>query len=73
VLILGDVLFHRNPATLRKGPQEPFPFLTFDRGMSIASARRLAALGPNVICFGHGAPLMDGSEFSRFVERLPAA
>jgi glyoxylase-like metal-dependent hydrolase (beta-lactamase superfamily II) len=71
VLILGDVLFHRNPATFRKGLQEPFPPATFDRASNLRSARKLAALNPATICFGHGAPLTDGDEFKRFVDGLP--
>jgi glyoxylase-like metal-dependent hydrolase (beta-lactamase superfamily II) len=71
VLILGDVLFHRNPVTFRKGLSEPFEFATFDRGMNLNSARKLAALDSEIVCFGHGAPLLDGEKFRRFVETLP--
>lgn len=71
VLILGDVLFHRNPVTFRKGLSEPFRFATFDRASNLDSARKLAALLPRVVCFGHGAPLTDGDRFCRFVESLP--
>ena len=70
VLILGDVLFHRNPVTLRKGLTEPFYFATFDRRSNLESARKLAALTPEIICFGHGAPLMDGDKFCRLVADL---
>lgn len=70
VLILGDTLFHRNPVTLRKGLAEPFRFATFNRESNLASARKAAALEPGVVCFGHGAPLMDGDRFCRFVEGL---
>jgi glyoxylase-like metal-dependent hydrolase (beta-lactamase superfamily II) len=71
VLILGDVLFHRNPATFRKGLSEPFLFATHDRASNLRSARKVADLGAETICFGHGAPLRDGCEFKRFVESLP--
>lgn len=71
VLILGDVLFHRHPVTLRRGLAEPIRFATFDRQANLESARKVAALEPRVICFGHGAPLTDGPGFRRFVERLP--
>jgi glyoxylase-like metal-dependent hydrolase (beta-lactamase superfamily II) len=73
VLILGDVLFHRNPVTLRRGLAEPFQFATHDRAANLRSARRLLELEPEVICFGHGAPLTDPDEFRRFVEGLPPA
>ena len=71
VLILGDVLFHLNPMTLRRGLVEPFRFATFDRAANLASARRLAALEPEIVCFGHGPPLTDGDAFQRFVAGLP--
>jgi hydroxyacylglutathione hydrolase len=70
VLILGDVLFHRNPVTLRPGLSEPFRFATFDPAANRAAARKLAALEPAVICFGHGAPLRDTKVFARFVTTL---
>jgi glyoxylase-like metal-dependent hydrolase (beta-lactamase superfamily II) len=71
VLVLGDVLFNRNPVTLRRGLAEPFAIFTWDPAVNRASARKLAALGPELICFGHGAPLRDAEAFQRFVARLP--
>lgn len=71
VLILGDVLFHRNPVTFRKGLSEPFLFATYDRASNLRSVRKLTDLKAETICFGHGAPLTDGDEFRRFVESLP--
>jgi glyoxylase-like metal-dependent hydrolase (beta-lactamase superfamily II) len=71
VLILGDVLFHRNPVTFRKGLSEPFLFATHDRASNLRSARKLAALDPKTVCFGHGVPLTDGNAFQGFVEALP--
>jgi glyoxylase-like metal-dependent hydrolase (beta-lactamase superfamily II) len=71
VLILGDVLFHRNPVTYRAGLTEPFRFATFDPSTNRESARRLAALEPRVVCFGHGGPLTDIARFLDFVEDLP--
>jgi glyoxylase-like metal-dependent hydrolase (beta-lactamase superfamily II) len=70
VLILGDVLFHRNPVTMRSGLREPFGFATFDPAMNRASARQLAALEPAVVCFGHGEPLRDTKRFAEFVSTL---
>ncbi|NNE46577.1 MAG: MBL fold metallo-hydrolase [Rhodothermales bacterium] len=71
VLILGDVLFHRNPLTLRRGLAEPFDVVTHDPEVNRNSARKLAGLRPEIVCFGHGAPLRDGAAFSRFVDGLP--
>jgi hydroxyacylglutathione hydrolase len=70
-LVAGDVLFHRNPLTLRTGLMEPFRAATYDPAQNRASARKLAALGPEVICFGHGPPLRDGAAFARFAAGLP--
>ena len=70
-LIVGDALFHRNPLTLRSGLTEAFGFATFDRARSRDSARKLAALKPGVVCFGHGAPLRDGARFCAYVSTLP--
>lgn len=71
ILILGDVLFHRNPVSRRRGLAEPFPFVTHDLAQNRCSARKLAALEPKVICFGHGSPLRDPNVFRRFVATLP--
>ncbi len=70
VLILGDVLFHRNPVTLRAGLVQPFEFATFDPDLNRKSAAKLASLEPAVVCFGHGEPLRDGARFRRFVAGL---
>jgi glyoxylase-like metal-dependent hydrolase (beta-lactamase superfamily II) len=72
VLILGDVLFHRNPATLRRGLQQPFDAITFDSDLNRASARKVARLQPALVCFGHGRPLKDGPEFLRYVSAIEA-
>jgi hydroxyacylglutathione hydrolase len=72
VLICGDVMWGYNPFLLAGGIREPFPFLSPDPRLNRASARRLAALRPSLICFGHGPPLRDGARFAAAVERLPA-
>lgn len=70
VLVLGDVLFHRNPLTLRSGLSEPFGFATYNRAMNRKTARKLAALEPAIVCFGHGEPLRDSGQFIEFVSAL---
>ncbi|NNM03802.1 MAG: MBL fold metallo-hydrolase [Gemmatimonadetes bacterium] len=72
VLILGDVAFNRNPLTLRSGITEPFRLATWNSALNRESARKLAALGPKIVCFGHGAHLTDGARFSEFAENLPS-
>lgn len=70
-LVLGDVAFNRNPVTLRRGLTEPFAMFTWSPEANRRSARKLAALEPEVVCFGHGAPLRDAAAFQRFVAALP--
>ena len=70
-LILGDVLFNLSVPTLKPGLREPYGALTPDPRQNRDSARRLAALRPDLILFGHGPPLRDGERFVRFVESLP--
>lgn len=71
VLVLGDVLFHRNPMTFRRGLEEPFRLATVDPAQNRDSARKLAELKPEVVCFGHGSPLRDAQRFIDFVGSLP--
>jgi glyoxylase-like metal-dependent hydrolase (beta-lactamase superfamily II) len=70
VLVLGDVLFHRNPVTRRLGLREPFRSATWGRERNLAAARRLADLRPELVCFGHGPPLTNGARFREFVASL---
>ncbi len=71
-LILGDVFFNINPLTGRAALHEPPPMFTPDPTANRASARRMAALRPNLVCFGHGPPLRDPDALQAFVETLPA-
>jgi hydroxyacylglutathione hydrolase len=72
-LVLGDVVFHRNPITLRPGLRYPYRFLVYDYELNAAAARRLAALEPALVCFGHGTPLRDGAVFAAFTGGRAAA
>ena len=67
VLILGDVLFGLNLATGRPGLRLPPNVFTPDPRQNLRSARRLAELEPELICFGHGPPLRDSKRFQEFV------
>jgi hydroxyacylglutathione hydrolase len=69
-LVAGDVLNNVNVRTGVPGLHEPPPFFTEDPARNRASARRLAALEPRLVCFGHGAPLRDTRRFVEFVEAL---
>ena len=57
LLICGDVIDHRRN---RLGPP-PKPF-TDDMDQAVASLRRLAELEFDVLCPGHGAPLVGGAD-----------
>ena len=69
-LILGDVLFGMNPVTGIKQLREPPDFFTPDPAQNRGSARKLAALEPALVCFGHGPPLRDTKKLTDFVAGL---
>jgi hydroxyacylglutathione hydrolase len=72
VLILGDVLNNMNLMTGIPGLNEPPALFTIDPPRNRASIRRLAALRPSLVLFGHGAPLRDPSKLADFASQLPA-
>jgi hydroxyacylglutathione hydrolase len=71
VLILGDVLNNMNLITAIPGLHEPPEVFTPDPARNRRSARRLAALRPQLTCFGHGPPLRDAGKLADFIARLP--
>jgi len=71
VLVLGDVLTNMNTITLLRGLHEPKSFLTPDPTRNRESIRRLAALEPALVCFGHGPPLRDPRKLTEFASKLP--
>ena len=71
-LVLGDVLFNMHPLTTRPGLREPPRILTRDPQVNRESARRLAALEPELMLFGHGPPLRDPALLTAFVAGLEA-
>ena len=70
-LILGDVLFGMNPLTGMRQLREPPDFFTADPAQNRDSARKLAALEPALVCFGHGPPERDTKRFTDFIAGLP--
>jgi hydroxyacylglutathione hydrolase len=70
-LICGDVFFNIHPLTARPGLREPPIRLTPDPARNRASARRLGALRPALVLFGHGPPLRDTERFAGFARSLP--
>jgi glyoxylase-like metal-dependent hydrolase (beta-lactamase superfamily II) len=71
VAIAGDVLANVNVLTGRPGLREPPRVFSIDPALNRDSARKLLALRPSVVCFGHGPPLRDLGLLERFVARLP--
>ena len=71
-LIIGDTLFGLHPLTGVPGLHTPPDMLTVDPAQNRASARKLAALEPALVVFGHGPPWRDTRRFVEFVEALPA-
>jgi glyoxylase-like metal-dependent hydrolase (beta-lactamase superfamily II) len=74
-LICGDVFFNLNPLTLVAGLHQPPAFLTTDPAENRDSERRLAALEPRTVGFGHGPVLREDAapKLSAFAQGLPPA
>ena len=72
-LICGDVFTNIDTLTGLPGLHEPKPFFTPDPARNRESMRKLAALEPALVCFGHGRPLRDPAKLSRFTERVTAS
>ncbi len=70
VLLCGDVVFGYNPFTMSGGPRPPVAAFTVDVPLNNESARRLAALEPELVCFGHGPPLRDPAAFAATVAKF---
>ena len=69
-LVLGDVLFNMSLLTTARGLREPPAILTRDPRRNRESARRLAALEPELALFGHGPPLRDPAALKAFADAL---
>ncbi|MBJ7329764.1 MAG: MBL fold metallo-hydrolase [Solirubrobacteraceae bacterium] len=72
VLIAGDALRNLSYATLRPRLDLPYSGFNFDQDRVVESARRLIALRPSLVAFGHGRPL-SGDAFAREADGLLAA
>jgi glyoxylase-like metal-dependent hydrolase (beta-lactamase superfamily II) len=71
VLLCGDVMWGWQPFLLRGPIREPAGALTPDVALNRESARRIAALEPALVCFGHGPPLRDPARLAAAVAKLP--
>jgi glyoxylase-like metal-dependent hydrolase (beta-lactamase superfamily II) len=70
VAVAGDVLANINFITWKPGLREPPPFFCDSAAENRASVRKLAALQPSVVCFGHGPPLYRTEQLQLLVERI---
>lgn len=70
-LIAGDVFTNIDTITGIPGLHEPKSFFTPSPARNRESMRRLAALEPALVCFGHGRPLRDPAKLAAFTARLP--
>jgi hydroxyacylglutathione hydrolase len=71
-LVVGDVFLNMHVLTTLPGLHEPPRILTRDPWRNRESARRLAALEPELALFGHGPPLRDPAALAAFVAELEA-
>ena len=71
-LICGDVFTNIDTITGFPGLHEPRKFFTPGLARNRESMRRLAALEPALVCFGHGRPLRNPAKLRAFTDRLPA-
>lgn len=61
VLFCGDALFNAHPMTGRPGLRLPIPLVTVDTAEAVGSARKLSRLPVDVLCCGHGEPIVDAA------------
>jgi hydroxyacylglutathione hydrolase len=71
ILVVGDVLTNMDVMTGVPGLHEPKPYLTPDPIENRRSIRKVVALEPKLVLFGHGPPLRDPQKLADFVARLP--
>jgi glyoxylase-like metal-dependent hydrolase (beta-lactamase superfamily II) len=71
-LICADVFLNLNFYTALPGLHEPPRLFNWDPARNRACARRLAALSPKLVLFGHGKPLRDPAKLKAFADSLPA-
>jgi glyoxylase-like metal-dependent hydrolase (beta-lactamase superfamily II) len=70
VLIAGDVLVNMDMLTTLPGLHEPPALFTHDIAQNRQSIRKIAALKPRVVGFGHGPVLRDTDELLALAARL---
>ena len=70
MLVIGDVVSHLSIWTGLPMLREPERVFSIDPAQNRRSARRLAALNPALICFGHGPPMRKTGKFLDFCRKF---
>jgi glyoxylase-like metal-dependent hydrolase (beta-lactamase superfamily II) len=61
ILFCGDVLFNADPLRGRPGLDFPIRLVSVDNAQARESVRKLAELPIDVLCCGHGEPILEGA------------
>lgn len=71
VLIVGDAATNMNLLTTVPGLHLPPDLFTLDKEQNIKSVKKMAALNPKILCFGHGPVLInDKRQFEEFARKI---
>jgi glyoxylase-like metal-dependent hydrolase (beta-lactamase superfamily II) len=70
VLIVGDVLRNMNYLTTLPKLGEPPAMYTPDIAQNRRSIQKIAALQPNIVCFGHGPALRNPQKITAFAQGI---
>ena len=62
ILFCGDALFNANPMSGRPGLQPPIRLFTADNAEAHRSVAKLSDLSVEVLCCGHGEPIVEGEQ-----------
>ena len=61
ILFSGDALFNANPMTRKPGLRLPLRFVSHDNAQAFESVTKLSRLEIEVLCPGHGEPILEGA------------
>lgn len=70
LLIVGDTLVNMNLLTTAVGLHQPPNMFTTDKQKNIESIKKIYALKPKILCFGHGPVLYDNGQLEKFMSSI---
>jgi glyoxylase-like metal-dependent hydrolase (beta-lactamase superfamily II) len=70
VMIVGDTLVNMNLVSTIVGLNQPPNLFTTDIKMNIESIKKIYALKPKILCFGHGPVLTDNGELDKLMDKM---